>query len=104
VRAGTTRRIAWWDGAGMGAIKYASDSGAGPSVMGGPLKCASGCATILHVVPDPTAPTGFFALCEGPSVDRRTVVRVDAAAGCTKVLDGMGFGAESRLSRLGIAP
>ena len=67
------------------------------------MRCASGCATILHVVPDPTTADGYFALCDGATVDARTVVRIDGALGCTQILDGKSFGAESRLSRLGIA-
>ena len=71
--------------------------------VGGPIKCASGCTTILHVVPDPTTPDGYFALCDGATVDTRTVVRFDGASlACNQILDGKTFGAESRLSRLGI--
>ena len=85
-----------------GSIQYATDSGSGPSAIGGPIKCAAGCSTILHVVPDPTTADGFFALCDGATVDARTVVRMDSTLACTQVLDGKPFGAESRLSRLGI--
>jgi len=103
--ANGTLRVAWWDAmTAAGAIRYADDKGSGPSTMAGPVVCASGCATILHVVPDPTTPDGFFALCDGPTVDARTVVRMDATRGCTVVLDGKSFGAESRLSRLGLSP
>ncbi|MCU1276792.1 MAG: hypothetical protein JWM53_338, partial [bacterium] len=45
---------------------------------------------------------GYFALCDGATVDARTVVRIDGSLGCTQILDGTTFGAESRLSRLGI--
>jgi len=96
-------RYAWLDESdAAGAIKYATDSGSGPSTMGGPIKCQSGCATLLHVVPDPTTPDGYFALCDGATVDARSVVRIDGSSSCTTVLDGKAFGAESRLSRLGI--
>ena len=96
-------RFAWLDQTdAAGAIQYAVDSGGGPSAIGGPIKCNSGCATILHVVPDPTTADGYFALCDGATVDTRTVVRIDGSLGCTQILDGSTFGAESRLSRLGI--
>ena len=88
---------------GDGSIQYATDTGSGPPALGGPIKCASGCTTILHVVPDPTTPDGYFALCDGATVDTRTVVRFDGASlACNQILDGKTFGAESRLSRLGI--
>jgi hypothetical protein len=103
VGAGGSRRLAWFDANSMGAIQYASDSGSGPSTLGGPVRCNNGCDTILHVVPDPTTSDGFFVLCDGAAVNQRTVVRMDGAHGCTQVLDGSVFGAESRLSRLGIA-
>jgi hypothetical protein len=96
-------RYAWLDNTPAGgAVEYATDSGGGPSAIGGPVKCTSGCATILHVVPDPTTPDGYFALCDGATVDARTVVRIDSTLACTQILDGKTFGAESRLSRLGI--
>ncbi|HEX8952809.1 MAG TPA: hypothetical protein VF997_05945 [Polyangia bacterium] len=96
-------RYAWLDQTmPAGSIQYATDSGSGPSTIGGPFKCASGCATLLHVVPDPTTLDGYFALCDGATVDARTVVRIDATLACTPILDGKTFGAESRLSRLGI--
>ena len=97
-------RFAWLDTTmTTGSIQYATDDGSGPSTLGGPVKCASGCTTLLHVVPDPTTPSGFFALCDGATVDARTVVRVDGSTlACTQILDGKTFGAESRLSRLGI--
>jgi hypothetical protein len=96
-------RFAWLDTTPTGgAIEFATDSGSGPGTIGGPLKCVSGCDTILHIVPDPTTPDGYFALCDGATVDARIVVRVDGALGCTQILDGKTFGAESRLSRLGI--
>ncbi len=96
-------RYAWLDQSmSTGSIQYATDSGGGPSTLGGPIKCASGCTTLLHVVPDPTTSDGFFALCDGATVDARTVVRLDSTLSCTQVLDGKPFGAESRLSRLGI--
>lgn len=101
VSFGTTKRFAWLDGDNMGAIKWVNDSGSGPTTMAGPVKCNSGCTTLLHVVPDPTNADGFFALCDGASVDTRTVIRVGAALACTPVLDGALFGAESRLSHLG---
>jgi hypothetical protein len=98
-------RLAWFDNTTTGgAIQYAVDSGSGPSAIGGPVRCSSGCATILHVVPDPTTADGFFLLCDGATVDARTVVRMDAARACTTILDGKTFGAESRLSRLGMSP
>jgi hypothetical protein len=101
--ANGTLRLAWWDGmTTAGAIRYASDPGSGPSTVAGPITCASGCTTMIHVVPDPTTPDGFFALCDGPTVDARTVVRMDSTHACTVVLDGKPFGAESRLSRLGL--
>ncbi len=93
-------RFAWLDG--TNAIQYVVDSGSGPSTLAGPIKCASGCTTMLHVVPDPTTPDGFFILCDGATVDARTVVRMDGARNCTTILDGKTFGAESRLSRLGL--
>jgi len=103
VVSGGKARYAWLDQTdAAGAIKYATDSGSGPSTIGGPIKCASGCATLLHVVPDPTTPDGYFALCDGATVDARTVVRIDGTLTCTQILDGKTFGAESRLSRLGI--
>jgi hypothetical protein len=96
-------RFAWLDQTMMtGAIEYASDPGGGPSTIGGPIKCASGCATLLHVVPDPTTTDGYFALCDGPTVDARTVVRIDGSLACTQILDGKTFGAQSRLSRLSV--
>jgi hypothetical protein len=96
-------RFAWLDQTNMaGAIQYSVDSGSGPSTIGGPIKCNSGCATILHVVPDPTTLDGYFALCDGATVDTRTVVRIDGSLNCTQILDGTTFGAESRLSRLGV--
>ncbi|MDB4970956.1 MAG: hypothetical protein JWN44_6645 [Myxococcales bacterium] len=101
VTSGTTKRVAWFDADNMGAIRYSSDSGSGPSTMGGPVKCNSGCTTLLHVVPDPTNDAGFFALCDGAGVNGRTVVRVSATLDCATVLDGATFGAESRLARLG---
>jgi hypothetical protein len=101
VTVGATKRLAWLDANNMGAILYSNDSGAGPSTMAGPVKCNSGCAKLLHVVPDPTNADGFFALCDGASVDTRAVIRVSAALACTSVLDGAMFGAESRLSHLG---
>jgi hypothetical protein len=101
--ASGSARFAWLDqDDAAGSIKYVTDPGSGPSTMGGPIKCASGCATLLHVVPDPTTAAGYFALCDGATVDARTVVRIDGALQCTTVLDGKSFGAESRLSRLGI--
>jgi hypothetical protein len=97
-------RFAWLDVTmPTGSIQYATDNGSGPSTLGGPIKCASGCTTLLHVVPDPTTANGYFALCDGATVDARTVVRVDGSTlACTQILDGKPFGAESRLSRLGI--
>jgi hypothetical protein len=96
-------RFAWLDQTmATGSIQYSVDNGSGPSAIGGPVKCVSGCGTILHVVPDPTTTDGYFALCDGASVDTRTVVRIDGTLGCTVILDGTTFGAESRLSRLGI--
>lgn len=96
-------RYAWLDKTmSTGSIQYATDSGSGPSTLGGPIKCASGCTTLLHVVPDPTTPGGYFALCDGSSVNNRTVVRIDSTLACTQILDGTTFSAESRLSRLGI--
>ena len=96
-------RYAWLDRTmATGSIQYATDSGSGPSAIGGPIKCQSGCATILHVVPDPTTLDGYFALCDGATVDTRTVVRIDSTLACTQILDGKPFGAESRLSRLGV--
>ena len=53
-------------------------------------------------MPDPTTADGYFALCDGATVDARTVVRIDSTLACTQILDGKTFGAESRLSRLGI--
>jgi hypothetical protein len=98
-----TARYAWLDQtSAAGALQYATDSGSGPSAIGGPIKCASGCSTILHVVPDPTTPDGYFLLCDGTTVDTRTVVRMNGAGACTTILDGAPFGAESRLSRLGV--
>jgi hypothetical protein len=103
VVSGGKARFAWLDQTdAAGAIKYATDSGSGPSALGGPIKCASGCTTLLHVVPDPTTLDGYFALCDGATVDARTVVRIDSTLTCTQILDGKPFGAESRLSRLGI--
>ncbi|HWE27048.1 MAG TPA: hypothetical protein VHB97_03555, partial [Polyangia bacterium] len=98
-------RYAWLDQTGTtNAIQYAVDNGSGPSTIGGPVKCASGCTTaLLHVVPDPTTADGYFALCDGATVDTRTVVRIDSTLACTTILDGSSFGGESRLSRLGIA-
>lgn len=97
-------RFAWLDQTmATGSIQYATDTGSGPSSLGGPIKCASGCTTILHVVPDPTTPDGYFALCDGTGVDGRTVVRFDGGSlACNQILDGKTFGAESRLSHLGI--
>ncbi|MCU1281074.1 MAG: hypothetical protein JWM53_4620 [bacterium] len=102
VVAGGKSRLAWFDNTTNGAVQYALDSGSGPSAIGGPILCNGGCATILHVVPDPTTADNFFLLCDGATIDARTVVRMDASRTCTTILDGHGFGAESRLSRLGI--
>ncbi len=101
---GGKTHLAWFDNnmAG-GAIQWAIDSGTTPS-LNGPIKCSSNCATILHVVPDPSQANGFFALCDSAMVNTRTVVRADDTGSCTVVLDGTQFGTESRLSRLGIAP
>ena len=96
-------RFAWLDVTmSTGSIQYAVDNGSGPSTLGGPIKCTSGCTTLLHVVPDPTTSDGYFALCDGTDVNNRTVVRIDSTLTCTPILDGTTFGAESRLSRLGI--
>jgi hypothetical protein len=103
VVSGGKARFAWLDQTdAAGAIQYSVDNGGGPSGIGGAIKCDSGCVTILHVVPDPTTLYGFFLLCDGATVDARTVVRMDDAGTCTRILDGTTFGAESRLSRLGI--
>ena len=105
VTVGATRHLAWFDNnmAG-GAIQWSIDNGTSAPALNGPFKCTSSCATILHVVPDPTATNGFFALCDGATVSTRKVVRTDDAGSCTVVLDGTQFGAQSRLSRLGISP
>ena len=105
VSVGGKPHLAWLDNnmAG-GAIQWAIDNGGGAPSLAGPVKCASNCATILHVVPDPSQPNGFFALCDAATTSGRTVVRADDAGGCTVVLDGTQFGAQSRLSRLAVAP
>lgn len=102
VRAGTTTRVAWTDTANMGGVQWMNDTGGTPSVQG-PVKCAAGCATILDSLPDPTTNDQFFVLCDGASVDTRSVWRLTTSGACTEVLDGAGFGAESRLSSLAIA-
>ena len=105
VTVGGTRHLAWFDkNMSGGAIQWSIDDGSGTPVLNGPVKCTSTCAAMLHVVPDPTAANGFFALCEGATFSERTVVRADDAGSCVVVLDGAPFGVESRLSRLGIAP
>jgi hypothetical protein len=98
-----TPRLVWYDSFDPTSIRWANDDSGGTPAINGPLRCAAGCATILHVVPDPTSSTDFFLLCDGPSVDTRTVVRLDGSGDCTTVLDGAQFGSESRLSRLGVA-
>lgn len=98
-------RMAWWDGeTTAGSFRYADDNGSGPSTIAGPVVCASGCSTLLHVVPDPTTTDGFFALCDGATYDTRTIVRMDGARACTTVLDGSTFGTQTRMSRLGVSP
>jgi hypothetical protein len=106
VAVGGTRHLAWFDNNMTGgAIAWSVDDGTGTAPpLSGPVRCTTTCATLLHVVPDPTAANGFFALCDGATVSSRTVVRTDDAGHCTVLLDGAGFGAQSRLSRLGIAP
>jgi hypothetical protein len=104
VNVGGKPHLAWFDdNMSGGAIQWAIDNGSAPS-LNGPFKCTSNCATILHVVPDPSQTNGFFALCDGAMVNTRTVVRADDAGNCSVVLDGTQFGTESRLSRLAIAP
>ena len=104
-QVGSDVHFAWFDNnmAG-GAIQWSVDDGSATPTLSGPFKCASNCATILHVVPDPSQQNGFFALCDSAMVNTRTVVRTDSAGSCTVVLDGTQFGSESRLSRLAIAP
>lgn len=105
VAVGATRHLVWFDDNMVGgAIQWAIDDGSGPPTLRGPVKCASGCATLLDVVPDPTAASGFVALCEGATLDKRTVVRVSDAGACSVVLDGAQFGSASQLTRLGVAP
>ncbi len=105
VAVGTTRHLAWFDNNMQGgAIQWAIDDGSTTPALAGPVKCASNCATMLHVVPDPSQPNGFLALCDASTVSGRKVVRADTAGNCAVVLDGAQFGAQSRLSRLGIAP
>jgi hypothetical protein len=98
--AQSVMRVVWVDSTAPTGVLYNNDSGA--SGLLGPIRCA-GC-TLLHAVPDPTDNLRFFGLCDGPSVDARRVVRFSSSGGtCDTVLDGAGFGAQSRLSRLAIA-
>jgi hypothetical protein len=95
----TEMRTVWVDASGQTDVFYNND-GNGPGILG-PVAC-TGC-TLLHAVPDPTINTRFFGLCDGPSVDARRVVRFSSGAGtCDTVLEGAMFGAQSRLSRLGL--
>lgn len=103
VMASTTERVAWATSDNMGEVMWANDAGGGSPSVQGPLKCSSGCATILDVVPDATTLDQFFILCDGASVDTRSVWRLTTAGDCTKVLDGAQFGSESRLSSIAIA-
>lgn len=96
------RHIVWFDNNTGGAIQYASDTGTGAPTLRGPVKCSSGCPTILDAVPDPTAASGFLALCEGATRDKRQVVRVSDIGNCSVVLDGAQFGSLSTLTRLAI--
>ena len=104
VQVDKTPRLVWFDAYAPTSIRWANDDSGGTPLINGPLRCASGCTTILHAVPDPTSTTDFFLLCDGPSVDTRTVVRLDGSGNCTTVLDGAQFGSQSRLSRLAVAP
>jgi hypothetical protein len=102
--AGGKPHLAWLDTNGSGSIQWAIDSGGAAPSLNGPIKCSANCTTMIHVVPDPSQTNGFFGLCDASTVSGRTVVRANDTGSCTVVLDGTQFGAQSRLSRLAIAP
>ncbi len=97
---GTQMRFVWVDSTSPSAVFYFNE--AEGTTLFGPIACM-GC-TLLHAVADPTDNLAFFGLCDAPSIDGRRVVRFDSAGGtCDTILDGAGFGPQSRLSRLAIA-
>jgi hypothetical protein len=104
-RSGTnTLRLAWVDGNDApNHVYYANDVGGnGTPTIHGPLRCADGsCDTIVHAVPDPSGDGGFFVLCEASGATPRRVVRLDTN-GCSELVNGNAFGAQSRMSALGV--
>jgi len=105
VSVGGKPHLAWFvNNMAGGAIQWAIDDTGSAPPLAGPVRCTTNCDTMLHVVPDPSQQNGFFALCDAATTSGRTVVRADDAGSCTVILDGTQFGAQSRLSRLAVAP
>jgi hypothetical protein len=101
---GATRRIVWIEGSTPNDIVYTTDTGGTLSGVSGPSRCGDGtCDLILHAVPDPTAPNGYFLLCDGTSASMRKVVSLDATTGkCTTVVNGPDLDVNTGMARLAI--
>ena len=78
-------------------------TGAGTPTLAGPLRCSTGCANIVDVVPDPTTQDGFLMLCDGTSQSKRTLTRLKTDGSCTQFFDGSTLGDAFGLQRLAIA-
>jgi hypothetical protein len=104
VKAGSTTRIAWVNAtSGKGsAIDWVNDSGSGTPTLNGPLSCSSGCTSIVHAVPDPTAQDAFFLLCDAAMYNQRAVVRLKTDGSCGSVLEGSTLPDRFELERLAI--
>jgi hypothetical protein len=99
---GGKMRLAWLDATPPTAVAYYNDTGGTPSISG-PLRCSSGCQTLLRVVPDPLSATAFFALCDGTGINGRSVVHLQNDGSCATVFDGKTLSASYRLQHIAIA-
>ncbi len=96
-------RVVWVDAA-ANAVDYVRENNGNPILLG-PIPCAAQTCNLIHAVPDPTDPTAFIALCEHAGTTTRDIVRWSSTGGaCTAVYLGTQAGANTRLSRLAIAP
>jgi hypothetical protein len=99
-------RLAWLNTTSPTSVDYYNDTGMGGTpAISGPLRCSSGCATILRVVPDPMSPTAFYALCESTTSapNGRSVVHMQADGSCMSVFEGSKLSSSLMLEHLGVA-